>query len=208
MQARATRGAEPSGELVLPFPDPLVEATEFRTTWLSSSLGALRDLGLMERYQAELPARFHEPVLYSVAGTWVPLEIAHEHYAACSRLGLQRSEMQEITRAVTKRLHDTSLSTVVRLVKQSGATPWHAMLQLNRFWERVWRGGGVRVTKLGPKDAIIEFGGWPVAESEYVQQAMPPITEAVLSLFCRRVFSREAPEYRRRHVVPVHVSWV
>lgn len=205
----ATRGAEPSGEVVLPFPHPLVDCTEFRTTWLSSSLGAMKDLGLLEQYRRELPERYHEPVLYSVAGAWVSVEIAVAHYAACERLGLPHSQVVELSRAVTHRLHDTSLSTVVRLVKQSGATPWHAMMQLNRFWERVWRGGGgVRVTKLGPKDAIIEFGGWPIATSTYVQKAMPAIAEAVLALFCRRVFSREASEYYRHHVVAVHVSWV
>jgi hypothetical protein len=204
----ATRGSEPSGEVVLPFPTPLAECSEFRTTWLSSSLAAMKDLGLFEQYRSELPAPFHEPVLYSVAGAWGPVEVAVEHYAACDRLNLPYSQVVELSRAVTRRLHDTSLSTVVRLVKQSGATPWHAMLQLNRFWERVWRGGGVRVTKLGPKDAIIEFGGWPLATSAYVQKAMPAITEAVLSLFCKRVFAREAAEYYRHHVVAVHVSWV
>ena len=209
MLARSFGGDPNAGEeVVLPFPAPLTDATAFRTTWLASSLSALKELGLFERYLRELPESYHDPVLYSVAGVWAPIDVAIAHYSACERMGISNREIGLIGRSVTKRVHGTSLSTVVRLVKESGATPWHAMMQLNRFWERVWRGGGVRVTKLGPKDALIEFGGWPIADQEYTHIAMPPITESVLELFSRRVFARDARDRRRRNVVGVYASWV
>jgi hypothetical protein len=194
-------------EIILPFPNPLQDATAFRSTWLRSSLDGLRELDLYDAYVERLPRAYHDTIMLGVAGAWLPLEVATAHYAAFESLELSALQIQAMGRAVTNRARGTAFSTLVGLVKQSGATPWHAMMQFNRLWARVWLGGGVCVTKLGPKDAVIELGGWPLAKFSYVHHVMPYIAQAMLEVFCRRAFTRAGPTNRMK-AVAVLASWV
>lgn len=183
----------PGTSVFLELPKPrsaLPEATSFRTTWLASSLTAIRNRDLIDRYRAALDPAFHEIILGSVAGQWAPVEVAHRHYEACDKLGLAPPELRVIGGEVTQRVHGSILSTFVKLAKESGVTPWNALGQLNRLWAKIWEGGGVCVYQVGPKDAIVEIAGWPFANVAYIQGSMPGVIEGMLSLFCRRVYAR------------------
>jgi hypothetical protein len=83
------------------------------------------------------------------------------------------------------------LELALRLARDAGATPWTIYSRLDRLWERVWRGGGVSVTRCGPKDAIVEIVGWPCAAEPYCRAAMPSVVAAVTELFCSRAFVRD-----------------
>src|SRR3954470_3313458 len=86
-----------------PVPAPLVrEATQFRSTWLTSSLRALRERQLLDPYFAHLPRSLHETVRASVAGTWLPIDVALAHYEACDSLKLPLSEQLAMGREVTR----------------------------------------------------------------------------------------------------------
>ena len=63
----------------------LEETSRFRSSWLASSMHALRARGYFQAYRAGLP-RFHGPVFESVAGTWLPIGIAVAHDETIDRL--------------------------------------------------------------------------------------------------------------------------
>ena len=77
MDAAKTGGSATTGQtVVLPFPGPLEsipQATEFRSTWLTSSLEGLRQHGHFERYLTLLEG-YQDEILTSVAASWIPLE--------------------------------------------------------------------------------------------------------------------------------------
>jgi hypothetical protein len=195
----------------LPLPlsrDRMPTCTAFRTTWLASSLSALRERDLMDRYFQHLPGHLHASITGSVAGQWAPLELAEAHYAACDQLDLPDSELAAIGASVTRRVHGSVLSTAVKLAKQSGVTPWAAFSQFERLWSRVFDGGGVCVYQLGPKDSLVEVVGWPLARFRYVQHSMPAVVQATIELFCRRAFSVYLHNLSDQTSLVVHTSWV
>src|SRR5271165_4823087 len=89
-------------EAIVPFDTPRSEVppvTSFRSTWLVSSVAAVRSRGLFERYLEGLPLRYHEVISGSVAGVWLPVEVAVAHYEACETLKLPPEEQLAIGRA-------------------------------------------------------------------------------------------------------------
>lgn len=211
LQVHRVSSIPPRAEVFLALPAPrerLPQASEFRTTWLASSLAALKARDLFDAYLRELPARYHETILGAVAGQWAPIDVAAAHYAACDRLGLSHEVLRAIGSDVTQRVHGTILSTFVKLAKQSGVTPWTVLAQLNRLWERIWVGGGVCVYSTGPKDAIVEIAGWPIANTQYLSSTMPYVIESIVSMFCRRAHCALLPVLVTPDSMAVRVSWV
>src|SRR4051794_1890465 len=109
-------------------------ATRVRSTWLRSSLAALEARGLMHRYLTLLPAEHHAAVLASVAGTWLPIEVAVQHYHACDRLGLAPLDVLAIGQEVTRRVHGMAMRTFLTLAQGLGATPWTALERMTTLW--------------------------------------------------------------------------
>jgi hypothetical protein len=184
---------------------PLV--THFRSTWLVSSVTALRARGLLEPYLAALPARFHDDVIAPVAGVWLPVEVAVAHYEACEKLRLALDEQLAIGRSVTEFVHKTSFSLAIRLVKEAGVTPWALMLQQKRLWQRVWRGGDVAVFKLGPKEARVEAVGWPCSHVPYCRTALRGVLLGQTELFCKKAFVREIPALCTSTSLAYRIAW-
>jgi hypothetical protein len=147
-------------EIFLPFPTPLARmdsVSEVRSTLIASSLQALKTRDLLDRYTALLPIEHHQTILHCIAGQWFPLAIAFAHYGACDKLGLTLEQQKEIGSDVSRRIHETFLGVVVQMAKGVGVTPWTVLGRGNQLFSRIARGGGLQVTKLGPKDAQIEI---------------------------------------------------
>jgi hypothetical protein len=135
-----------------------------------------------------LPREHHESVLTTVAGVWLPTEVATAHYRACDDLLLPESDVLAIGAEVGRHAQGTVLGTAVRLARDAGVTPWTIMARFPQVWHRVWIGGGVAVYRVGPKDARVEIGGWPCASIPYLKTAMRGVTGGLIELFCRRAF--------------------
>jgi hypothetical protein len=177
-----------------------------RSTLLLGSIGALRAAGHFDSYAAALAEEHREELLHAVAGTWIPVEIARSHYKACESLGLSPEGEAELGRAVFERTGDTMFGTMVRLAKGAGATPWTVFPQLQRFWERGYDGGGIRVLKLGPKEARIEVTQCGLTESRYFRNALRGLFGSVVQLFCGRAYVHELPG-RQTASMSVKAQW-
>ena len=202
---------DPKTEIYLALHRPLERlpmATDFRTTWLASSLAALRNRGLLEQYTQHLAEEYHDVVLHSVAGQWAPIEVADAHYAACDALNLPVEELSKIGAEVTQRVHGSILSTFVKLAKQSGVSPWTVLGQLDRLWDKIWVGGGVRVYRTGRKDALVEIVRWPLAGKRYLRETMPSVIQAIMLLFCRKAYAHLESGLSNRDTLCVSASWV
>ncbi len=198
------------GEVLLPFKVPierLPEAKLFRSTWLSSSLLSLREHGDFERYLTHLAPEHRDAIVSSVAGQWLSTDVAIAHYAACGELGLSRADITERSREVTRHVHQTMLSIAVRLAREAGVTPWTIFGQLDRLWERIWQGGGVSVTKYGPKEAVVTIARWPCAALPYCRTAMPGVIHAIVEMFCRKAYIVDITRDRPHETISLRCSW-
>jgi hypothetical protein len=161
----------------------------------------------MDRYLANLPVRYHDAVAGSVAGVWLPIEVAVAHYEACDALQLAPEEQVAIGRQVTELVHKTSYSLAIRLVKEAGVTPWACLALQKRLWQRVWEGGDVAVFKLGPKEARVEVAGWPCSRVPYIRRGLRGLLIGQSELFCRKAYANEIPHLCTDTTLGYRVAW-
>lgn len=208
--APRARGA--SEEILLPFSPPrdrIVDATHFRSTWLTASQASLRERGHGEAYAAFLPAEHKENILSVVAGIWLPMDVARAHYTACDALRLSTAELVDIGMGATRRANATALTLAVRLARGAGVTPWTILGQTQRIWDRTCMGGGaVAVWRLGPKEARAEVVGYPLAGIRYNRITFRGILCAIVELFCQKMYVQEIPELCTERSLGFRLSWV
>jgi hypothetical protein len=200
-------------EVILPFPVPLdrlESVSEVRSTLIASSLQALKTRGLLERYTELVPEEHRETILHCIAGQWFPLAVGVSHYETCDRLGLSHEQQRDIGSDVSRRIHETFLGVLVQMAKGVGVTPWLVLGKGNQLFGRIVKGGGLQVTKLGPKDALIEIAGLPLLEIPYFRTAAQGIYQVAISMFAKRAHVRFVAAQSRvpGQLTTLHVSWV
>ena len=123
-----------------------------RSTLVASSMASLRQHSLFERYRQLLSPAHREVVLSTVAGVWLPMDLARAHYEACEALGLSMQEQVGIGMEVSAKIHATLLGTVVRMARQAGVTPWLLLSRGHQMYSRLFQGGGgIRVPSTAPR---------------------------------------------------------
>jgi hypothetical protein len=202
---------ETAMDTVVPFrapPSRMGIATVVRSTLVVASIQSLRARGLYDRYAARLAADHHDALATAVAGVWIPTSLAVAHYRACEAMRLCIGEQLDIALEVGTQLHGTFLGAMLRLAKTVGVTPWAALGYSGKLYERLFRGGGIAVTRTGPKDARVDMVGNPLCEIEYFRIGVRGVYEAALELFCDRVTTHEIPRRLVGFDMAVRISWV
>ena len=195
--------------IVLPFPSPIVEARHVRSTVLLSSLAASRAAGHFDQYVEALPLEFHDAILNTVAGVWLPMTVAVAHYGAFESLGLSPDAQAAMGRETFERSKGTLLGTAVRLAQNAGVSPWTVLPHFQRFWMRSYDGGGIRVTQIGPKEAHVDVVAFELLQFGYYRNALAGLISGVLGLFSPRVYvkaPRTAPRAARE--ASFRAQWV
>lgn len=184
------------------------DATHFRTTWLTASQTSIRERGHGARYEAALESKYKDQLLTLVAAAWVPMPVARAHYQACDALGLSTAEMLDVGMAATRRMRQTTLAVVVRLAQGVGVNPWTVLAQTPRMWARTCQGGAVAVARLGPKEALMEVIGYPLADITYNRVTFRGILHAVVELSCQKAYVREVASLCGPRTLGMRLSWV
>jgi len=179
-----------SDDIVCPFPalpDAIGELTHVRGTLLASSIQSLRSRGLFDRYATLLSHSYRDRVLNSVAGEWLGADIALAHYSACDALRLSVEDQVGMGREVSKRTHETFLGLLVKMARGIGVTPWVVLPKINSLYMRIFRGGGIQITRLGPKDAKVQTLGLTPLGISYFRNAYLGMYEAGVGMFASSV---------------------
>jgi hypothetical protein len=162
--------------------------TAIRSTLITSSLRTLEERGLLERYYSLLAPEHAATLRGAVAGTWLRVEVAIAHYRACDGLGLSTMEQVEMGRLVGDKIQGTLWGRLVTVAKQAGVTPWAVIERFDRFYERLTLGGGIAVTRLADKDALIDIYKVPLFETPYFAHAWRGVIQGICDLFCTRAY--------------------
>jgi len=178
-----------------------------RSTLLLGSVASLRAAGLFEAYEAVAPAEVLAAVGSSVAGMWIPIDVAVAHYVACDGLGLSSESAAKQGRATFERTKGLLLGTAIGLARGAGVTPWTLMPHLQRFWLRGFDGGGVRAVKLGPKEARIDVIACPLFKSRYFRAGYRGLAASLLELVCRKAYAHERPFGDGETALSLRVQW-
>jgi hypothetical protein len=195
---------------VIPFSttrDRVPPVTRVRSTLIASSLQAVRDRKLLDRYQSFLPREYHDVVLQSIAGTWLSVDAGAAHYRAMDALNLSSGEVVDVGRSVAEKVQGTVLATLAKLATGSGVTPWSGLAQLHRLWGRIFIGGAVAVAKRGPKEAVCDIVGNPLLEIPYFRVGFRGLATGGLNLFCSKVYVTEVGRSSESHRLVLRVAW-
>jgi hypothetical protein len=198
-------------EAIVPWPtgrDQVRMATAIRSTWLSSSLRAVRERSLLDRYLALLPKQHHDAVMSAVAGMWLPVDVGVAHYEAMNDLKLATNEIVQIGKQTSAWLHSTVFSVAVNLAKGAGVTPLTVLAHLPRFWSRSMLGGAIASFRTGPKDARMEFAGFPCARVAYCRVAVRGVLQGMMERFAQVVYVRDIPELCGPSTLGYRIAWV
>jgi hypothetical protein len=160
-------------EAIVPFAGPVESiplATEYRSTWLASSQEGLRLHGHFERYE-KLLTEHRDEILGSVAGAWVSIDVAMEHYRACEQLGLPTGEIEAMARnagTIRRQWH----ATIIAAADRADTTVWDVLPLVHKAWLRTANGGAVAVYKLGARKARVEYVRCRLLELAYYREAV------------------------------------
>ena len=180
-----------SEEVVLALPVPLQPMTRLRSTLVLASIESVRRRGRFADYERNLPAEHKDALVHAVAATWIALDAARAHYAACDALGLSSEQQVLAGRATFDGARTTLMGTAVGLARGAGVTPWHVMPMLQRVWDRGCDGGGIMVVQAGPKDAHIDIVQCELVASPYMRNGLRGLIAAMMELFCTRAYVTE-----------------
>jgi hypothetical protein len=196
-------------ENLVTLPGTVSPMTAVRSTLIQSSLNTLRQRGHFERYLTVIEPQHRETILGSLAPEWLPIDVAMAHYAACDALQMPQSELHEIGEEVGNRIQGTFIGTIVRRARAMGLTPWIPLAQIGRLWERLFEGGAPGLTKVGPKDALVDMRNLKLCRYAYFRAAFCGVLISGIKLGAgkavhTRIVDLRDPEQRMR----VRAEWV
>ncbi len=171
-------------------------------------LASIEAAGLLDAYTAVSPPDVRTAIQSAIAGMWIPVDIAVAHYLACDRMGVSSDTAAKLGRSTFARTKGLLLGTAVAVARGAGVTPWSLLQHGQRFWLRGNDGGGVRVLKVGPKEARVDIVGSPLWESRYFRAAYRGLVAALVQLVAQAAFAHEIPGGTSNTSIAVRVQWV
>ena len=194
---------------VLAFPSTLSPVRRARSTIIIDSMNVIRASPHKDAYLALLPPAHRDELLAAVAGSWMPVTTALAHYHACDALHLPVDEQFRNGLRTFKGGGATVFGTIAKLARGLGASPWTVLPHFQRFWERVYDGGGVSVVQLGPKEARIELVQFGLLESPYYRHALRGLVTGILESVCTKAYVVERPSpHGKRDSLTLRAQWV
>lgn len=198
----------PEEQIIVPFSGPREQVhppRSIRSTLLASSLRALHQRGRFDDYVRHLDAPWRDLPDRAIAGVWLPFAAGLAHYMACDALGFSAAEQHEIGRDVGDRIHGTFLGAMIRAARNVGVTPWLALGQTRKLYDRLFDGGDVCVVQVGPKDARMDLVSNPLAGVAYFRNAMRGLWQVGLEHFCSKAYVTEIG--RSPSAYRVRIAW-
>jgi hypothetical protein len=194
---------------LLPHVEPVARVTAVRSTLLQSSLQALREFGLYERWRAQIGAAERDLIVESIAPVWLPVDVAVAHYEACDRMQVDEAQQTLIGASVGARVQSTLLTTAGKLARNMGVTPDIAARCFSPLWARLFQGGSLQIELTGPKDLHLEFRQSVLPRCPYFRRTLCGNVGAATQLLGRTVGHCQQVSYDTgKDRLLVKLSWV
>jgi hypothetical protein len=161
----------PVGQVIVAHRDPIEPLSALRNTLLQSSLTKLRESGFYECYLQHIDPAVLDELSSNVAPGWVPIALAEAHYAACDAMSLSDEELKSMGVGVGTRVRETSIIVPKKKASEQKLDVWPVAPQLFRVWSRLYQGGSVQVTQIGPSEELLEFRGFTLNRYRYYRHA-------------------------------------
>ena len=188
-------------------PREIGDVESVRSTIIAASIQSLRRGDAYDAYVKALDPSVVDTCVHAIAGVWLPIEVATKHYQAIDALHLPERDASRMGEEVSKQVQAILLGTVAKLARTAGVTPWTALAQMQRLWDRGFIGGDIAVFKSGPKDAHVETIGVTLVQIPYFRTAFRAYLLAMCQLFSGTCIVKEAPRSYSPRTISFHVAW-
>ena len=179
-----------------------------RSTVVVSGIAVFKARGIFDAYCANLAPKARDVLLTTVAGSWLPVDLALAHFAAVDGIGLTSEQSFDIGATSARRFGETLWGTAVRMTRAAGVDPWNIFAIYDRLWKRSFDGGGFTVTRGGPKEAFVDIRSVPFARYAYFRDALRGTHQALLGLWARTIYVREVRSRTHADGFSMRISWV
>jgi hypothetical protein len=179
-----------------------------RGQWIASSLRAVRERGLMDKYLSQLPEEHHFTIRSTPVHEWLPAEVVVAHYAALDALALTQEDILAIGSSVVIHGHGKAIEVALRVIPTSLLNVFSVLAKADRLWDRAFDGGALAILRLGPKEARIDIIGLPFAHLTYPRVAIRGVITGVLRLLVKIVYVNDVTTFTTGNVLSYSVSWV
>jgi hypothetical protein len=172
-------------------------------------VASLRQRGHFDRWLTLIDVRHRATIVESLAPSWMPIEVAVAHYAACEALELPLSEQVAMGEAVGDRIQGSFLTTLMKSARAAGYNPLILLSQFDRLYGRLFQGGSVQLTQTGPKDADVEVRGMQTTRFPYFRIAFTGVVRAgILFSGVRTGYVKHGAYNAGSDTLVMHTSWV
>jgi hypothetical protein len=196
-------------KILLPHAESVGRVTAVRSTLLQSSLHALREFGLYERWSAQIGTAERDLIVESIAPVWLPVEVAAAHYEACDRMQVDEAEQTLIGASVGARVQSTLLTTAGKLARNMGVTPDVAARCFAPLWARLFQGGSLQIEQVGPKDLQLEFRQSVLPRCAYFRRTLCGNVGSATQLLGSKVaYAKQVSYDAGKDRLLVKVAWV
>ncbi|HEX6242117.1 MAG TPA: hypothetical protein VFZ61_14505 [Polyangiales bacterium] len=169
-------------ETLVELPSRLEPLRHVRSTLIQSSLLSLKQRQYFEPYLALLEPAHRAHILETLAPEWMPSEVAMAHYAACEALQLSPAELHAIGEEVGERIQGSFISLLLHNARSEGLSPWVPLGQFRRLYERLLQGGGVRILRHGPREAVVDVRRLALSRFDYFRAGFCGVIACAIKL--------------------------
>lgn len=209
MRAVSDESLSPAkADWLIALPARVEPVTEVRGTLIVTSREQLKLAGPFDAYRNQLEPAADRALSEVIAASWVPVGLAHAHFAALDRLELDVATIESNTEAVASRLNGVFLGTVTQAARAAGVTPWASLRIVSAMWGRVFRGGALGVQRVAPKESHVIGVGNPLFAYRYHRVGFRMHVTRALQAFSSRAFVREIAYQPATHSLSLRLQWV
>jgi hypothetical protein len=196
------------GSWLVPLPARVQMVSHVRGSMLVASREQVRVMGAFERYTAELAPDSKLELGEVIAASWVPIGLAHAHYAALDRLNMDPQAIEQAVSVVASKLSGIFLGTTAQAARVAGVTPWAGARILGATWRRLFKGGAPALKRVGPKEGLVVAAGNPLLMHRYHRIGLRVHVARAAELFSQRSLAREISYEETSHTLTVRLQWV
>lgn len=184
--------------------------THVRGGIIVQSIASLRAAGFYERYVELLDAAHRDELLYAISASWITLKVGMAHLNALDALDMSDAAAKSSGDSVGTNIGKTMFSAMMTATRSVGTNAgWLVLKQCDRLLPRVYTGGGCTLLQTGPKDAVLELHGMPMAQSRFFRSSHHGYMKALGRLMGKGAYVRiTQPRDRHEHSIATAFSWV
>lgn len=181
-----------------------------RGSLVVASLEGLRHFAYYDRYLFALAPAWRERVVFCLASSWVPVEVASVHYAALDALAPVAGELVAMSDFVAARVAGAFLGSLVRNNRAQGqrASAWVPLREYSRMCERILQGGSITMQPRGENEALLVISRLPMLRFISFRQTMLALVRQAVGSFALRAFVRELASTGDVEEIRVQVRWL